>query len=154
MEKAEIKKQSDHQIAIHGFDGEEAQIITADEIRFCVPTKKCVQFWATIIACFIAIAIGVVFMLISNDTQQLFAIGQALLCLGCGVLIPGNNSSFVRWRMFTVLVCPINSHQVRTLKVWQQSRRAHPSPLPKMATSPPGKNIHKMCGITGCLTSD
>jgi hypothetical protein len=85
----EPKKMSEHSIAIHGFDGEATQVIDADEIRFCVPTKTCIQFWATIIACFVAVAIGVVFMLIPDTTGKLFPIGNSLLCLGCGVLIPG-----------------------------------------------------------------
>lgn len=79
----------DHQIAIHGFDGQATQIIEADELRVCVPTKQCIAFWATIIACFLAMALGVFFMIYQGTTSPYYSFGMALLGLGVGVLIPG-----------------------------------------------------------------
>lgn len=88
-----LRKESDHHIAIHGFDGETTEIIRADEVRFFAPTKTCVQFWATIIACFLAMVMGAFFMLYQGTTSPYYSFGMALLGLGVGVLIPGFVSS-------------------------------------------------------------
>jgi ABC-type dipeptide/oligopeptide/nickel transport system permease component len=89
------RKESDHQIAIHGFDGEPTTIVQADEIRFFAPTKKCVTFWSTIIACFLAIGLGVFFMIYQGTTSPYYSFGMALIGLGVGVLIPGAFSFFL-----------------------------------------------------------
>lgn len=76
-------------IAIAGFDGEATQIIEADEIRFCAPTKKCIQFWAAIVTAFVAIGVGIALMLIDGTDSKYFATGSTLLGFGIGFLIPG-----------------------------------------------------------------
>lgn len=87
MEEVPIRKTS-HTIAVTGFDGK-SSIVEADEIRVCVPTKECIQFWATVIACFLAIAVGVFFMVFQGTGSTYYSVGLALLGLGTGVLIPG-----------------------------------------------------------------
>jgi hypothetical protein len=86
----EVKPKKQHSIAVTGFDGEDAQIIHADELRVCVPTKQCIQFWATIIACFVAVVIGVVLMTVWPPTSAYFPIGNTMMGMGIGVLIPGD----------------------------------------------------------------
>lgn len=85
----QVKSEKQHSIAVSGFDGEDAQIIHADELRVCVPTKQCIQFWATIVACFVAVAIGVILMTVWPSTSAYFPIGNTMLGMGIGVLIPG-----------------------------------------------------------------
>lgn len=87
MQTAQPRKSS-HIIAIEGFDGE-TEFIEADELRVCVPTRKCIQFWCTIITCFIAMAIGVFFMIFQGPTSVYFNIGEAMLAMAIGILIPG-----------------------------------------------------------------
>jgi hypothetical protein len=85
----------EHRIAIHNFDGTN-QVVEADELRVCVPTKECLKFWATLVACFIAMAIGIFFMLYDGTESDYFPIGEALLVLGAGVLIPGPDFASMR----------------------------------------------------------
>lgn len=81
------RKDSDHHIAVRNFDGT-IDVVEADEIRVCAPTKKCVKFWAQIIACFLSMGLGVFFMVFRGPEGVYFAIGEALLALSVGVLIP------------------------------------------------------------------
>lgn len=82
------KRKDSHTIAVTGFDGKN-DILEADEIRVCVPTKECIQFWATVIACFLAMAIGVFFMVFQGTGSAYYSVGLSLLGLATGVLIPG-----------------------------------------------------------------
>lgn len=81
-------------IAILDFDGK-IQYVKTDKLRFCLPTMKCVQFWATIVTCFICIGLGVFFMLFdpgdAETKRTYFNVGEAMVALGIGVLIPGPN---------------------------------------------------------------
>lgn len=83
----ETREDSEHRIAIHDFNGN-VRYIEADELVFCVPTKACVQFWATLIGAIIAIGIGVFFMIWRGESSVYFPIGSALLGTGLGVLMP------------------------------------------------------------------
>lgn len=82
------RKASDHRIAVRDYNGH-TEILEADELRVCVPTKECVKFWVTCASCVIAIGIGVFFMVYQGASGVYFAIGEAMLSLGIGVLIPG-----------------------------------------------------------------
>lgn len=76
-------------IAIAQFDGSAPHLVHARQLRICVPTRKCVMFWATVIACFIGIALGAVFMTFRGPDSPYFYFGTALLSSSIGVLIPG-----------------------------------------------------------------
>lgn len=78
----------DHSIAIRDFDGK-IVVVEADELRVCVPTIQCFRFWVTVAACFVAGALGVFFMVFQGATSVYFAIGEGLLALAVGILIPG-----------------------------------------------------------------
>jgi len=79
-----------HRVAIRDFSGQ-IEVVEADEIHFCVPTKECAQFWITIVACFVSIGIGIWFMVWQGTTSTYFFIGEALLSTALGILIPGPN---------------------------------------------------------------
>lgn len=89
----EQRPRKTHNIAIEGFDGK-TEIVEADELRVCVPTKECIQFWATIVACFVVIGLGVFFMIFQGPTSVYYSVGLAMIGLGSGVLIPGTLSFF------------------------------------------------------------
>lgn len=84
------ERKDSHTIALRGMDGV-VELVQADEIRVCVPTKDCVQFWVTVGTCIVCIGIGVFFMAWQGYGSPYFVIGQALLTLALGVLIPGPN---------------------------------------------------------------
>lgn len=86
----EAHRKDSHRILITGFDGHN-EVVEADEIRFCVPTAECIKFWATVVACFLAVAIGVFFMIYQGSGSPYFPIGSGLLALAIGVLIPSPN---------------------------------------------------------------
>jgi hypothetical protein len=95
MEEIEIigppeRETSDHRIAIQRFDGS-VEIIQANELRICVPTKKCIQFWLTCVGCLLAVIIGVFFMIYEGSESNYFPIGAALLGTGIGGLVPSPN---------------------------------------------------------------
>lgn len=93
----EASRKDSHRILITGFDGHH-EVVEADEIRLCVPTAECIRFWATVIACFLAIAIGVFFMIFQGSGSPYFFIGEGLLALGVGVLIPSPNYDAMKIR--------------------------------------------------------
>lgn len=80
-------KFSGHRIGIVDADGE-MSVVEADELRICVPTAKCIKFWANFFACLVAIGIGIFFMVFQGPTSVYFYIGEGLLSLGIGILIP------------------------------------------------------------------
>lgn len=108
-----------HSIAIEGFDGQ-TEIVQADELRVCVPTKACIQFWATIVACFVCIGLGVFFMIYQGTTSAYYSVGLAMIGLGTGCLSRVTSSS-LRISFLTLF-------QVQTTEVWHQRRmpRARP----------------------------
>jgi hypothetical protein len=77
-------------IAIYDADGNLHQI-EADEVHMCAPTSKCIKFWATILCAVLVMGIGIFFMVFQGATGVYFSIGEALLALGVGVLIPSPN---------------------------------------------------------------
>ena len=105
MELQEIEKEETHkQIAIQNFDGTQT-VVEADEYKICVPTRKCVQFWAQIFACFMAVIFGLVLIGISlfSDNSSVITVGNtttvtkdslaleiglSLFFLGFGILVP------------------------------------------------------------------
>ena len=104
MEMEKIKKEDDHKIAVQGFEGDHT-ILDVDEIRLCVPTRKCIQFWAQIIACFIVMIVGLSLAIVGifhpitttvNVNNQTFIttdplpinIGASLFFLAFGILVP------------------------------------------------------------------
>lgn len=86
-----IKKR--HSIAVNRFSGGEPMIVEADEYRVCVPTKDCVQFWATIVVCFAAIVFSAVMMVVQGPSSPLFYLWEAVFALAWGVLVPSPNYS-------------------------------------------------------------
>ena len=77
-----------HSIAVDNFETGQVDIVEADEYRVCVPTKACVQFWATIVACFMCMVFALVIMPLSDPNSVLFHLAGSLLGLAVGVLIP------------------------------------------------------------------
>lgn len=87
-------RKSSHTIAVRDFDGQ-IDVFEADELRVCVPTKACVQFWATLLTCFLLIITGIVFMSLYASNDVKFHIGQSMAATGAGILLPGPNYSKV-----------------------------------------------------------
>jgi len=83
-------RESNHTIAVAGFDGGPPIIVEADEYRACVPTRDCIQFWITLSACMFCMVFSVVMMAV-RGIDPLFYVWEALLCLALGVLIPSPN---------------------------------------------------------------
>jgi len=86
------KKPSEHSIAIANFDGSVTKV-EANELRVCVPTRECIQFWAHTLACVVAVVVGAVLMALFRKTgsmpdEAVFQAGTGLMSLGIGVLIP------------------------------------------------------------------
>jgi hypothetical protein len=86
------KKPSEHVIALANFDGSVTKV-EANELRVCVPTRECIQFWAHTLACVVAVIAGIVLMALFRATgpvpdAAVFQAGASLLALGIGVLIP------------------------------------------------------------------
>jgi hypothetical protein len=97
MEVEPHRNSSEHRIAIQNFDGT-SQIVEADELRICVPTKECIKFWALTIACFVSMGIGMFFMIWGGTSSAYFFIGESLLVMGIGVLIPGPDIASMKTR--------------------------------------------------------
>lgn len=89
MSQSILSRRSPTVIAIEQFDGGPPLLVEANSYRVCIPTARCVQFWATIIACFLGIAIGLFLMLFAGPTGAYFNVGLVLLTTSIGVLIPG-----------------------------------------------------------------
>lgn len=92
MEEAPAKNPSEHVIAVANFDGSVTKV-EANELRVCVPTRECIQFWAHTIACVVAVIAGLLMMCLFRATgpipdSAVFQAGASLLSLGIGVLIP------------------------------------------------------------------
>lgn len=81
-------KENSHKILIIDADGHR-DIYEADQIKICVPTARCVKFWATFVACLIGIGVGMFFMIFQGAESAYFPIGNTILTLAIGVLIPG-----------------------------------------------------------------
>lgn len=79
---------TEQKIALRDFNGN-IVVVEADEVRLCVPTRECIQFWVTVAACVLALALGVFFMVFDGTQSAYFFIGEGLLGLSVGVLIPG-----------------------------------------------------------------
>lgn len=79
---------SAHRIAVSDFDGH-VRVIKADELRVCMPTRECAQFWVTIVACFFGAGLGVFFMVWGGQASTYFEVGLGLLSVSVGILIPG-----------------------------------------------------------------
>lgn len=100
------QREDSHKIIISNFDGTH-EVVEADEIHFCLPTGQCVKFWATIIACFISIAIGIFFMIYQGTSSPYFFIGEGLLAMAIGVLIPAPNYEAMVVRRGDTLSLPL-----------------------------------------------
>lgn len=74
--------------AIPGFNGEEAQIVKADKIAICVPTKECIQFWFTMLTLAGGLITGTVMMILTDPQSTLFNMWEALALFCFGVLVP------------------------------------------------------------------
>lgn len=92
-------------IAISNFEGGDPKVVSADEYKVCVPTRKCVQFWAQIIVCFITVLVGIVLVIMSffipptvsttsnnetiiSSTSFIKDVGLSFFFLGFGILVP------------------------------------------------------------------
>lgn len=118
MEPVERPPHKEHSIAIGGFDGK-MEIVDADEIRVCVPTRACIQFWATIIACFVVVALGVFFMIYQGQGSAYYSVGLTMIGLGSGVLIPG--TLFLLWYFS-------DSQKAQITESWRKRRRPNSCP--------------------------
>lgn len=138
---------SDNHIAIASFDGESPRIIKATQLRICVPTRSCIQFWATIIACFVAIAVGVFLMIFQGPDSTYYSVGLALLGLATGVLIPGN--PLFCGTFFCVVL--ISCQQDQISRAWWPRRRPNPRPLSSVKARMTKKHRHAMCQVQRCI---
>lgn len=77
-------------VAIFDADGK-MHLVDADEVKTCAPTAKCMKFWASFAGAIIVMILGVFFMIYNGTASVYFAIGNSLLTLGVGVLIPSPN---------------------------------------------------------------
>ena len=102
MERQLPKRQSSHRIAVENFDTGSVEIVEADEIRLCLPSKHVLQFWVTVGACLIGIGLGTFFMIWAQPANSaqctqnctsspIFTIGAGLIGTAFGVLLPGPN---------------------------------------------------------------
>lgn len=73
--------------AIVNADGE-VQVVKATHVRVCVPTAKCMAFWAQFSVCVIAMVIGTVLMILFSSATAQFTVGATLLSLGVGNMLP------------------------------------------------------------------
>lgn len=87
--EVENKSTQKRSVGVLDIDTGKVTVYDADNIRVCVPTWKCMQFWATFFACLVAIGIGTFLMCWQGAGNPYFYAGQSLLALGIGVLIPG-----------------------------------------------------------------
>ena len=115
MEEQEVEhigpeKKKSKTFAVQSFDGE-INIVEADEFRICVPTKECIKFWVMIGACFVCIAIGLFLMLYEGPTSVYFFIGEGLLVMAVGVLIPGPQYETVAPRRVAASSAPAPTDQ-------------------------------------------
>lgn len=85
---------SSHTIAVYDADGK-IHTVNADEIRMCAPTSKCIKFWVQFASALIVIGLGTFFMVWQGTSSLYFNIGEALLSLGVGILIPSPKYSDV-----------------------------------------------------------
>lgn len=79
-----------HIIAVSSFNGK-TKLVDADEVRVCVPTKECLQFWVSVCTCAASMILGVFFMIYQGTTSVYFNIGLSLLLFAIGTLTPGPN---------------------------------------------------------------
>lgn len=94
VETIEIpERKHSHSIALSGFNGEGPLVVEADEYYVCVPTKDCIQFWATLIACFIVSGVSLTLMAVRGIEDPLFYLWEALFAFAFGVLVPSPNYS-------------------------------------------------------------
>lgn len=89
MEEEKSKVVQKHSTGILDIDTGKVTIYDTENIRVCVPTWKCMQFWATFLACLIAIGVGLFLMCWQGTNNPYFYTGESLLALGIGVLLPG-----------------------------------------------------------------
>ena len=82
-----------HVIATSSFKDGSTNIIEADELVLCIPTRDCVQFWATIIICFIVIILTIIGMALFPQDSALFNICVGFFGLAWGVLVPSPNAA-------------------------------------------------------------
>lgn len=85
---------SNHTIAVYDADGK-IHTVEADEIRMCAPTTKCVKFWVQFASAIIVLALGTFFMIFQGTQSLYFNIGEAMVALGVGILIPSPKYSDV-----------------------------------------------------------
>lgn len=104
---------SARKIAIRDVDGH-IEIIEADEVRTCAPTAKCIKFWATFASCLVTIGIGIFLMIYRDPSTPYFFIGEGLLALAVGVLLPG----------------PKYEHVVPKTVATSRGNSPNPTPLP------------------------
>lgn len=74
--------------AIPGFNGGPAEIVKADKIAICVPTKECIQFWFTMLTVAAGVITGTVMMILTPPQSSLFNMWEALALFCFGVLVP------------------------------------------------------------------
>lgn len=74
--------------AIVTADGD-ISVVNAKNVRVCVPTAKCMKFWAQFAICVLAIVIGACLVGFFPVTDAKFNVGIGFLTLGIGNMLPG-----------------------------------------------------------------
>jgi hypothetical protein len=77
--------------AITSWDGQAPQVVKADKIAICVPTKACIQFWFTMCAVAAGAILGAAMMIIVGPDDKLFPMWEALALFCFGILVPSPN---------------------------------------------------------------
>jgi len=111
-----------HTIAVYDADGK-IHTVNADEIRMCAPTSKCIKFWVQFASALIVIGLGTFFMVWQGTSSLYFNIGEALLSLGVGILIPSPKYSDVVPRRLSASR-PSSPARDESETTFQRARRA------------------------------
>lgn len=122
-------KENSHKVLIIDADGGR-KVYEADEIKICVPTFRCIKFWATFVACLLGVGIGMFFMLFAGAKSDYFPIGNSILTLAIGVLIPGPEYEAIVPKKVTSAKAIDDSAEEKSVTIDDDEDKHHSRPAP------------------------